>query len=445
MVSMIEDQNFKSEMQKAPPKLIPNNQMDNMIDQKQVRTQRSRTFKSKNNLEEEKVDYDFLKQSPETIQKTIEREIQNEIQGNKKINFNEIYCKKPFEPLDFKPAQDDVDPISDDNCSGSDCDVPDEEKKSTIFEIKQFQRTKSLSLKEELQNDKYQSRSKTKYQKSIYPTKDQLETLDLKQGCNDIIYSVQSRIQGRQILRGRIFLWNYDTKIIISDVDGTITKSDLLGHLLPRFGRDWSHPGIAKLFNDIKSNGYEFLYLTARPIGMADTTRDYIKGISQEKLSLPDGPVIMSPDRAMKSLKREVIFRKPYHETNPFHGGFGNRETDAISYRAVDIDLRNIFIINPQGEIHHFDSLYKKTQNLQSIQFNDRYQLLAELVHQMFPRIQDNDAGLLADQDYENLASAKIDGSKKNQIKEGDDSQNIQQKKFENLETFELDSNNCEI
>lgn len=75
-------------------------------------------------------------------------------------------------------------------------------------------------------------------------------------------------------------MWNYDTKIIISDVDGTITKSDLLGHLLPRFGRDWTHPGIAKLFNDIRENGYEFLYLTARPIGMADTTRDYISGIS---------------------------------------------------------------------------------------------------------------------------------------------------------------------
>ena len=82
--------------------------------------------------------------------------------------------------------------------------------------------------------------------------------------------------------------------------------------MLPRFGRDWSHPGIAKLFNEIKENGYEFLYLTARPIGMADTTRDYISGVSQEKLKLPDGPVIMSPDRAMKSIKREVIFRKPY-------------------------------------------------------------------------------------------------------------------------------------
>lgn len=74
-------------------------------------------------------------------------------------------------------------------------------------------------------------------------------------------------------------MWNYDTKIIISDVDGTITKSDLLGHLLPRMGRDWSHPGIAKLFNFIKNNGYEFLYLTARPVGFADATREYIKGI----------------------------------------------------------------------------------------------------------------------------------------------------------------------
>lgn len=50
-------------------------------------------------------------------------------------------------------------------------------------------------------------------------------------------------------MRGRIFLWNYDTKVIISDVDGTITKSDMLGHILPRMGRDWSHPGIAKLFH----------------------------------------------------------------------------------------------------------------------------------------------------------------------------------------------------
>jgi phosphatidate phosphatase LPIN len=75
-------------------------------------------------------------------------------------------------------------------------------------------------------------------------------------------------------------LWNYDTKIIISDVDGTITRSDVGGHIFPRLGIDWSHPGIAKLFNLIKENGYEFLYLTARNIGYADGTREYINSLT---------------------------------------------------------------------------------------------------------------------------------------------------------------------
>ncbi|MCO5595357.1 hypothetical protein L7F22_049399 [Adiantum nelumboides] len=53
------------------------------------------------------------------------------------------------------------------------------------------------------------------------------------------------------------------------------------------------------------------MYLTSRAIGQADTTRDYLRGISQKNYKLPDGPVIMSPDRLMASLHREVILRKP--------------------------------------------------------------------------------------------------------------------------------------
>jgi phosphatidate phosphatase PAH1 len=45
----------------------------------------------------------------------------------------------------------------------------------------------------------------------------------------------------------------------------------------------------------------------------------------------------------------------------PFCGGFGNNDTDAISYRAVGIDLGKIFIINKDAEIHHFNSMYKKS------------------------------------------------------------------------------------
>ena len=71
---------------------------------------------------------------------------------------------------------------------------------------------------------------------------------------------------------------------MISDVDGTITKSDVLGHLMPRVGYDWAHLGVTSLYSRITSNGYQMLYLTARGIGMAGTTRDYLASVQQDVL-----------------------------------------------------------------------------------------------------------------------------------------------------------------
>ena len=53
---------------------------------------------------------------------------------------------------------------------------------------------------------------------------------------------------------------------MISDVDGTITRSDVLGHMLPRVGLDWSHTGVARLFTNIQRNGYLILFLSSRAI-----------------------------------------------------------------------------------------------------------------------------------------------------------------------------------
>ena len=102
----------------------------------------------------------------------------------------------------------------------------------------------------------------------------------------------------------RIFLWDSLDHIVVSDIDGTITKSDALGHVLTLMGRDWTHHGVAKLYTDIRRNGYKIMYLTSRAIGQADSTRDYLKGINQNNHQLPEGPVIMSPDRLMASLHR---------------------------------------------------------------------------------------------------------------------------------------------
>lgn len=39
--------------------------------------------------------------------------------------------------------------------------------------------------------------------------------------------------------------------------------------------------------------------------------------------------------------------------STPFVGGLGNRENDAIAYRAAGIPFENIFIVNPESKVHH--------------------------------------------------------------------------------------------
>jgi phosphatidate phosphatase PAH1 len=109
------------------------------------------------------------------------------------------------------------------------------------------------------------------------------------------------------------------------------------------------------------------LYLSSRSISHAYATRGYLKvcfifsahdvcdtavefqGVRQEKTaSLPDGPVLLSPESFMNSIHREVIARTadefkipcllsvlelfplPDSTTGPFVAGFGNRNTDVV-------------------------------------------------------------------------------------------------------------------
>lgn len=229
------------------------------------------------------------------------------------------------------------------------------------------------------------------YAKTLRLTSDQLKSLNLKKGANTITFSVTSAYQGTATCSAKIFFWDYDVKIVISDIDGTITKSDALGHVFTMIGKDWTHNGVAKLYTDIKNNGYQLLYLTSRAIGQADYTRDYLKKVEQNKYQLPEGPVIMSPDRLFTSFHREVIMRKPeifkmaclrdilrlFGGRNPFYAGFGNRITDAISYRSVDVPASRIFTIDPNGDV--------KLELLTG--FKSSYIHLNDLVDQIFPPI----------------------------------------------------------
>jgi phosphatidate phosphatase LPIN len=52
------------------------------------------------------------------------------------------------------------------------------------------------------------------------------KSLQLKHGANKIIFSVSSSYSGVASCTARIFLWEEEDRVVISDIDGTITKWD---------------------------------------------------------------------------------------------------------------------------------------------------------------------------------------------------------------------------
>jgi len=128
-------------------------------------------------------------------------------------------------------------------------------------------------------------RQSIQYKKTYTLTSEQAKMLNLNSGRNEISFVVSNKYQGETKLNTKIFLWNYDDKIIISDLDGTITKSDVLGQVLPIFGKDWSHEGVVNLYNKVSNNGYKILYLTARALCQSDQTKNYLNKLQQGTLN----------------------------------------------------------------------------------------------------------------------------------------------------------------
>ncbi|XP_071721255.1 phosphatidate phosphatase PAH1-like isoform X2 [Rutidosis leptorrhynchoides] len=232
---------------------------------------------------------------------------------------------------------------------------------------------------------------KKQFVRTNAPTTEQIASLNLKDGQNMVSFIFSTRVLGVQKVDAHIYLWKWNARIVISDVDGTITKSDVLGQFMPLVGKDWTQSGVARLFSAIKENGYQLLFLSARAIVQAYLTRSFLLNLKQDGKALPNGPVVISPDGLFPSLFREVIRRAPHEfkiacledikalfpaDYNPFYAGFGNRDTDELSYRKIGIPKGKIFIINPKGEVaisHRMDMKGKS------------YTSLHTLVNDMFP------------------------------------------------------------
>ncbi|XP_059357729.1 phosphatidate phosphatase LPIN2-like isoform X1 [Carassius carassius] len=246
------------------------------------------------------------------------------------------------------------------------------------------------SMERKVQSESHSHTSTHAYRKSLRLSSDQIASLKLKEGPNDVTFSITTQYQGTCRCEGTIYLWNWDDKVVISDIDGTITKSDVFGQILPQFGKDWTHRGIAKLYHSVAENGYKFLYCSARAIGMADMTRGYLQWVNDGGIILPRGPLMLSPSSLFSAFHREVIEKKPeifkiecltdiknlfLPNKHPFYAAFGNRTNDAFAYKEVGVPLCRIFTVNPKGEL-----IQEQTKGNKS-----SYSRLSELVDHVFP------------------------------------------------------------
>ena len=283
---------------------------------------------------------------------------------------------------------------------------------STVYNNTHENLTKTNSSSQELlvTNPLYETTTTTKlkkekYRKTTRLSSDQIMKLNLKPGPNEIKYSVTTALQGTTRIQSYIFLWNHDDKIIISDIDGTITKSDVWGQVLPIFGKDWTQAGVAVLFTAIQRNEYKFIYLSARAIGQSKLTRELLDNVNQEGFRLPHGPLLVTPTSLFTAFQKEVIEKKPeefkinclkdiqtlFPESNkhPYYAGYGNKSTDVVSYKAVGIPISRIFTINPQGELKHEVSR----------SFQSSYSKLCEYVDLIFPPFKPQNAHVKSEYD----------------------------------------------
>uniref|UniRef100_A0A3P8UDK4 phosphatidate phosphatase n=1 Tax=Cynoglossus semilaevis TaxID=244447 RepID=A0A3P8UDK4_CYNSE len=248
----------------------------------------------------------------------------------------------------------------------------------------------ALTSTQTSQTDEVSKTSRLSYKKSLRLSSDQIAKLKLRDGANDVTFSITTQYQGTCRCQGTIYLWSWEDKVIISDIDGTITKSDVFGHILPHLGKAWTHPGIAKLYHSVHQNGYKFLYCSARAIGMAAMTRGYLQWVQDGGTLLPRGPLLLSPSSLFSAFHREVIEKKPEKfkmecltdiknlflpNAAPFYAAFGNRPSDVSAYKHVGVPECRIFTVNPKGELMLEQARVNKTS----------YSRLSELVEHVFP------------------------------------------------------------
>jgi len=203
-------------------------------------------------------------------------------------------------------------------------------------------------------------------------TSSELASFNLKRGKNTGKYICDEL---EVTIEFNVFLYQESDKLVFTDIDGTITQSDIKGQVYPLFGITAVHKKVVELFDKIRARGYHIIYLTARSFAQDVETKNYLFDMLQNQsgYSLPIGPVMLSPESFINSLISEVYDNDPdvlktekilginsaftgsseHHIMDSVVSAYGNKDSDVKAYVNSEIDLNSIYIVNPEGVLEN--------------------------------------------------------------------------------------------
>ena len=124
------------------------------------------------------------------------------------------------------------------------------------------------------------------YVHPMMPDQDMLGLLPLHYGRNVIKFELDNL----HSLEAEVYLYSQEDRLLVSDVDGTMTKSDVRGLYHNMKDINYLHEGYYDLIERVERNGYKIVWLTMRSLPLYSFSKTYI-----QKHTKIDGVLLTEP------------------------------------------------------------------------------------------------------------------------------------------------------
>ena len=143
------------------------------------------------------------------------------------------------------------------------------------------------------------------------------------------------------------FVAKRGTRVIVSDVDGTLTASENAYPQSLALGGDVAaQSNAAAKLSAAAAAGASIVYITARGDRFTQDTRDWLaaKGFPRGALRMPSSLITIPGDDTVEAKSRALAELAPF----ALQAGLGNRHSDVTAYTAAGIPADRIFIKLPE-------------------------------------------------------------------------------------------------